>query len=149
MDASQVSGSEKNSCMGRTTDRSVCVSTEKQTQIVCSWIPHREALALDALTILWENMFAYAYPPICLIPKVLKHMEQFRCQLILIAPKWPRRHWYTDLLQMSIACPWKLPLWSNLLQNPNTIPREPKVSISQKKVGGDISCYSCFECFFG
>ena len=27
------------------------------------------------------------------------------------------------------------------------IPREPKVSISQKKVGGDISCYSCFECF--
>ena len=92
----------------------------KLSQIFCSWIPHQEALALDALSVSWENMFAYAYPPICLIPKVLKHMEQFHCQVILIAPKWPCRHWYTDLLQLSIACPRKLPLWPNLLQQPNT-----------------------------
>ncbi|MCG7876485.1 MAG: reverse transcriptase domain-containing protein [Candidatus Thiodiazotropha endolucinida] len=101
----------------------------RQTQIFCSWIPHQDALALDALSISWENMFAYAYPPICLIPKVLKHMEQFRCQVILIAPKWPRRHWYTDLLQMSIACPRKLPLWPNLLQQPNSMIHHPNPEV--------------------
>ena len=38
------------------------------------------------------KMFGYAYPPICLIPKVLQHITQFQCQIILIAPRWPRRH---------------------------------------------------------
>ena len=75
----------------------------KQTPVFCSWIPHQDALAIDALSISWEGMFAYVYPPICLIPKVLQHMEQFRCQIILIAPKWPRRHWYPDLLKFLIA----------------------------------------------
>jgi ribonuclease HI len=34
----------------------------RQTEIFCSWNPHPEALALDALSISWERMFAYAYP---------------------------------------------------------------------------------------
>jgi hypothetical protein len=54
-------------------------------------MPHTEALAVDALTISWEKMYAYAYPPICLIPKILQYMRQFHCQIILIAPQWPRR----------------------------------------------------------
>ena len=101
----------------------------KQTQIFCSWIPHQEALALDALSVSWENMFSYAYPPICLIPKVLKHMKQFHCQVILIVPKWPRRHWYTYLLQFSVACPRKLPLWPNLLQQPSTMINHPNPEV--------------------
>ena len=92
----------------------------RQAQIFCSWIPHPQALALDALTISWEGMFAYAYPPICLIPKVLQHMSQFHCQIILIAPKWPRRHWYTDLLQLLMDCLRKLLPLPNPLHQPNT-----------------------------
>jgi hypothetical protein len=57
-----------------------------QTQIYCSWNPDHLAYAIDALTIPLNNMFAYAYPPICLIPKILQHMTQYNCQLILIAP---------------------------------------------------------------
>ena len=79
-----------------------------QTQTFCSRIPHPEALALDAPSISWEKMFGYAYPSICLIPKVLQHISQFQCQIILIAPRWPRRHWYTQLLQPLVACPRKL-----------------------------------------
>ena len=73
-------------------------------------IPHQDALAIDALSISWEGKFAYVYPPIYLIPKVLQHMEQFRWQNILIAPKRPRMHWYPDLLKFLKACPRKLPL---------------------------------------
>ena len=101
----------------------------KQTPVFCSWIPYQDALAIDALSISWEGMFAYVYPPICLIPKVLQHMEQFRCQIILIAPKWPRRHWYPDLLKFLIACPRKLPLWPDLLQQPKTMISHPNPEV--------------------
>ena len=73
-------------------------SQNRKMRIFCTLDPHPEALAMDALTISWEGMFAYAFPPICLIPSFLEHMKQFRCRLILIAPQWPRRHWYTTLL---------------------------------------------------
>ena len=69
-----------------------------QTEVFCTWFPSHRAFATDALSITWENMFAYAYPPICLIPNVLKHMSQFQCEIILIASRWQRRHWYTELL---------------------------------------------------
>ena len=88
--------------------------------IFCSWIPDHRAYAIDALTISWEGMFAYVYPPICLIPKVLQHMQKFNCQIILIAPQWPCRHWYTNLLQMSVESPMKLPIRSDLLSQPKT-----------------------------
>ncbi|CAC5396319.1 unnamed protein product [Mytilus coruscus] len=50
----------------------------RQTQIYCSWNPDPQAYAIDALTILWNIMYAYAYPPICLIPKILQNMTR-RC----------------------------------------------------------------------
>lgn len=92
----------------------------RQTEIFCSWIPHQKALALDALTISWERMYAYAYPPICLIPKVLQYMRQYQCQILLIAPQWPRRHWYPELLQLLIAVPIRIPVIPELLCQPKT-----------------------------
>lgn len=92
----------------------------RQTPIFCSWTPHPHAFAVDALSIPWDNMFALAYPPTCLIPKVLKHMLRYHCQIILIAPRWPRRHWYTDILQNLIAIPIELPKMQNLLHQTKT-----------------------------
>jgi hypothetical protein len=91
-----------------------------QTPIFCSWYPSNQAYAIDALSIGWENMFAYAFPPICLIPKVLSHIRQYNCQIILIAPLWQRRHWFPDLLDLAIAIPIKLPICQDLLSQPNT-----------------------------
>lgn len=88
--------------------------------IFCSWYQNSQALAIDALSVSWERMIAYAFPPICLIPKVLQHMSQFNCQIILIAPQWPRRHWYTTLLQYLIAPPVRLPVLREMLVQPKT-----------------------------
>lgn len=102
----------------------------RQTEIFCTWFPNNRALALDALTISWENMFAYAFPPLCLIPKLLSHMQQFRnCRLILIAPMWPRRHWYTEVLQNLVDFPIKLPIIPNLLSQPKTNIQHPNPEI--------------------
>lgn len=92
----------------------------RKMEMFCTWDPHPAALAMDALTISWDRMFGYAFPPICLIPKVLEHMKQFHCQIILIAPQWPRRHWYPMLLQMCVAHPIRLPYRPDLLTQPKT-----------------------------
>jgi hypothetical protein len=91
-----------------------------QTQIYCSWNPDHLAYAIDALTIPWNNMFAYSYPPICLIPKNLQYMTQYNCQLILIAPHRPRRHWFPNLLKLIADFPRKFPFREDLLHHPKS-----------------------------
>ena len=120
VDTEQCSSFGNISFMGHTNGRPVCFRGKRKAKIFCSWIPSHLALATDALSVSWENMEAYAFPPICLIPKVLQHMKRFQCQLILIAPQWPRRSWYTNLLQTLIACPVKLPIIHNMLYQPKT-----------------------------
>jgi hypothetical protein len=88
-----------------------------QTQIYCSWNPDHLAYAIDVLTIPWNNMFAYAYPPICLIPK---NLQQYNCQLILIAPHRPRRHWFPNLLKLIADFPRKFPVREDLLHQPKS-----------------------------
>ena len=34
-----------------------------QTQIFCTWFPHHQAYPQDAMSVSWEGMFLYAYPP--------------------------------------------------------------------------------------
>ena len=63
----------------------------KQTQLFCSWMIQQQASAIDAMSISWQNMFAYAFPPMQMIPRVLQHMKQYYSKIILIAPNWPRQ----------------------------------------------------------
>jgi hypothetical protein len=95
-------------------------SINHQTQIYCSWNPDYLAYAIDALTILLNNMLAYAYHTICLIPKILQHMTQYNCQLIRIALHWPRRHWFPNLLKLIADFPRKLPVREDLLHQPKS-----------------------------
>ena len=88
--------------------------------VFCSWTAHPQAYAIDALSISWESMYAYAFPPVCLIPRVLAHVLTYPCRVILIAPLWPRRPWYPQLLQLLIANPIAIPNVQNLLRQPKT-----------------------------
>lgn len=53
-------------------------------------------------------------------------MEISQGEIILIAPQWPRRHWYTALLQLYIAQPIRLPCVQNLLKRPKLAINYPK-----------------------
>ena len=106
-----------------------------KTLIFCSWFPDKKALAVDALSILWEGMMPHAFPPICLIPKVLQHMSRFHCQILLIASQWPRRHWYTNLLQLLIAVPKRLPVIPEMLLQPKTKIFHPDPGIFKLRLG--------------
>ena len=100
------------SYFGETDDQSFCFVSfhNKKMDIFCTWDHHPQSLAVDAFSMSWNQMFAYEFPPICLIPEVSQYRGLGQCQVILIAPQWPRRHWYPDLLEMCIANSIKLRL---------------------------------------
>ena len=48
-----------------------------------------KTLAIDALSMDWNLLHAYAFPPFILIPAVLDKIRQHQCRIVLIAPFWP------------------------------------------------------------
>ena len=57
-------------------------------------VPDPNAMAVDALNISWEALNGYAYCPIALIPKMIKKMRTYACQMIVVAPGWPGMSWF-------------------------------------------------------
>ena len=77
-----------------------------------------QAWAVDALNIPWENLVAYAFPPTALLPKVVQKLQSQICRIILIAPGWPTKSWFWDLVEMSLDIPRQLPPICTLLKQP-------------------------------
>ena len=78
----------------------------------------KDAWAVDAFSINWTGLHAYAYPPTALITKVLQKIRQEPCKVLLVAPYWPSQPWFTDLLELTQGEPIKLPEKSTLLRQP-------------------------------
>ena len=87
-------------------------------------VPDTLAVAVDALTLPWEDLDAYAFPPTAILGKVVEKLLDSPCKrLILIAPGWPNMPWFWDLVTMSSQVPLSLPNLPNLLTQPfNQIP---------------------------
>ena len=86
-----------------------------------SLVPDSLAVAVDALTLPWEDLDAYAFPPTAILGKVVEKLLDSPCKrIIMIAPGWPNMPWFWDLVTMSSQAPLSLP---NLLTQPfNQIP---------------------------
>ena len=78
-------------------------------------VPDSHALAVDALSVNWNLLHAYAFPPTSLIPSVLAKIRQSQCRIVLIAPFWPQWPWFSEVLQLLVSAPIHLPLFPNLL----------------------------------
>ena len=82
-------------------------------------VPDSLAVAVDALTLPWEDLDAYAFPPTAILGKVVEKLQDSPCKrLILIAPGWPNMPWFWDLVTMSSQVPLSLPNLPNLLTQP-------------------------------
>ena len=55
-------------------------------------------MAMDAFTLTWTNMKAYANPPWSLIGRVLAHTHQQKVNLVLVASVWKIQTWYPRIL---------------------------------------------------
>ncbi|MEL7079455.1 MAG: reverse transcriptase domain-containing protein, partial [Cyanobacteria bacterium J06582_2] len=83
--------------------------------------PVRDSLAwsVDARVLDWNDAFLYAYPPLSMIPEVLKWIAGSRnLRVIMVAPYWPARQWFIPLFQLSADQPRLLPQRVDLLRQP-------------------------------
>ena len=79
-------------------------------------VPDPLATAVDALSLPWEDLDAYTFPPAAILGKVLEKLQNSPCKrVILIAPGWPNMPWFWDLVTMSSQIPFSLPHLPNLL----------------------------------
>jgi hypothetical protein len=102
-----------------------------QLPVFCSrrWDPL--AWETDALSFSWEGLAGYAFPPICLISRILQKIQAEECLILLIAPLWPRRHWFQQLLSLSVMDPIALPQSRDLLRLPKSKARFHNVEYLQ------------------
>ena len=59
---------------------------DRKIQTFCSPYPDPEAWSCDALACNWTGMYAYAFPPPILIPRILQKVKVESCVLLLVAP---------------------------------------------------------------
>ena len=58
-------------------------------------VPDPQAWAVDALSLSWEDLDPYAFPPAAILGKVVKKLQDYPCnRIILIAPGWPNMPWF-------------------------------------------------------
>ena len=87
-------------------------------------VPDALATAVDALSLPWEDLDAYGFPPAVILGKVMEKLQDTPCKRIIqIAPSWPNMPWFWDLVAMSSQIPLTLLFLPNLLTQPfNQIP---------------------------
>ena len=74
------------------------------------------SIRTDAFLQQWNGWQAYAFPPYALIPAVLKKLRSSSGVLMtIIAPYWPERPWFPELLELVVDSPVALPLDKDLL----------------------------------
>ena len=80
-----------------------------------SWHPDPGSCAVDSLQHSWRNLYGNAFPPFCLIGKVLAKARKDQSLLLIITPAWQTQPWYAALLSMSVQHPIILPNLTTLL----------------------------------
>ena len=96
-------------------NRPVCHSLNHRLPLYVSPIPDQKALSIDAITMDWNHIHAYAFPPFHLIQAVINKIRISQCKIVLIAPLWPDRPWFPELLGLLVSPPVSLPVMPNLL----------------------------------
>ncbi|XP_059409232.1 uncharacterized protein LOC132143098 [Carassius carassius] len=78
-------------------------------------LTHPAPLGLNAMVQTWPRLRLYAFPPIALLPGVLERVRRDGVRLLLVAPFWPGRVWFSDLISLLDGSPWEIPVRRDLL----------------------------------
>ncbi len=73
-------------------------------------------LGTDALAHSWPRALRkYAFPPVSLLAQTLCKLREDEEQVLLVAPHWPTRTWFPELISLVTVPPWLIPLRKDLL----------------------------------
>ncbi len=73
-------------------------------------------LGTDALAHSWPRALRkYAFPPVSLLAQTLCKLREDEEQVLLVAPHWPTRTRFPELISLATAPPWHIPLRKDIL----------------------------------
>ena len=102
--------------MAHNPNEPVSHQVQLENSLFMSPVPDKEAWAVDTLSISWDDMEGYAFPPTSQIVNVINKILSHNCRrIIVIAPDWPYMSWFWDLVNLSTQIPLCLPYQPNLL----------------------------------
>ncbi len=79
-------------------------------------------LGTDALAHSWPRALRkYAFPPVSLLAQTLCKLREDEEQVLLVAPHWPTRTWFPELISLATVPPWRIPLSKDLPQGLGTM----------------------------
>ena len=115
--------------------------------VFCSLYPSPMAVTQDAFSIDWGSYYlGYAFPPPIILMRVLQKVRMDRARLILIAPRWPMRAWYSLILNMLVEIPLLLPVREDLLAQFRVFhPNPAQLSLVAWKISGVPSEHRAFQ----
>jgi hypothetical protein len=96
-----------------------------------SYRPDPEAEAVDAFSLSWRELNFYAFPPFCIICRVLQKVRREQSAGVVVVPDWSAQSWYPVLLRLLVTPPVKLRCSDDLLQLPSN-PRAVHPLIQKK-----------------
>ncbi|KAA6388041.1 MAG: hypothetical protein EZS28_016430 [Streblomastix strix] len=89
-------------------------------------------VAIDALNQTWMKELPQIYPPIPLLPAVLKNIREEQIEAVIIAPLWPGQIWYTEIVNENAR---SLMLgWSNEILEPGTLLIKKNLKLPPNKI---------------
>ena len=95
-------------------------SLNNRLPVYYSPIQDPQAIGVDSMLHSWDHLQAYAFPPFSLIrPVVNKTRGAISAEFTLIAPYWPHKEWFPDLLVLLLEPPIRLPRRADLLRQPH------------------------------
>ena len=92
-----------------------------------SFKPDPGAKAVDAFTLNWHDTRFYAFPPFCVIPKVLQNSCRDRTKGVVVVPDWPNQPWFPLIAKMLINYPVLVSARKNLLSLPQSPAEEHRL----------------------
>ncbi len=96
-------------------------------------------LGTDALAHSWPPGPAQiCVPPVSLLAQTLCKIREDEEQVLLVAPYWPNRTWFPELMLLATAPPWPIPLRKDLVsQRRGTLWHPPPVETPRMVPGWD------------
>ena len=80
-----------------------------------NYTPDPEAYAIDAFCLSWKTLQFYAFPPFCLIQRVLQKIKEEQATGLIVVPCLATQAWWPSLMNMVIQKPLLLPRIKNTL----------------------------------
>ncbi len=83
-----------------------------------SWHPQPMTYGIDAFSLSWSDLQAYAFPPFTLIQRCLGKIRKDQGDLTMVAPYWPTQPWFPALLELACEIPLVICQQEDLLVGP-------------------------------